>query len=140
MFHYFLIGIWKTKSKDQPPLTDYFTNIHYNGYAYDVKGAKLTTPSAPGTGGPKYAVKCKQNDVIEMYVDFNTRMLTFAVNGKYYPNGQLIERTRYKAAITMFANDNELRLISYDNIKTDKILKMDIGRTPVQGRIYIINK
>jgi len=114
--HYFLIGIWKTKSDKRPVVDAYFTNKADNGYAYDIEHGRFTNPSVPGGGGPKYAVRCKQDDVIEMYLDFETLMLSFAVNGTYYSNGQRIERTEYKVAITMHGVDDKLRLLSYDNV------------------------
>lgn len=132
--HYCLIGIWKTKSAKKATLYPYFTDKKYNGYAYDIQynTGRLTTPGSPGSTGPKYAVKCKKGDTIEMYLDFNTLMLTYAVNGIYYPNGQRIEETEYKAAITMHGKDDKLRLLAYDNVKSDDILKMDVDQIPVQ--------
>merc|ERR1712228_772777 len=126
-YAYFLIGIWKPKSTKYgtPILNKYFTQRKHNGYAFDIKEPKLTNPARPGGGGPKYAVRCHQNDVIEMYLDFNTLMLTFSVNGTYYPNGQKIENTEYKAAITMHGTYDKIRFISYDNLKSNQILKLD---------------
>ena len=115
--HYFLIGIWKTKSAETPTLDRYFTDTFDNGYAYDIEHGRLTNPLCPGGGGPLYGVKCKAGDVIEMYLDFGALMLSFAVNGTHYPNGQTIERTEYKPAITMHGKGDELRLVSYDNVK-----------------------
>ena len=123
--HYFLFGIWKTNS-GKPILNRYFTDIHNNGYAFDAPYGRLTTPSIPGGGGPSYAKACKVNDIIDMYVDFNILRLTFAINDEYYGDGQTIDKTEYKAAITMHATNNKIRLISYDNIKTDKIISEDL--------------
>merc|ERR1712228_426064 len=123
--HYCLIGIWKTKSAKKPILNRYFTDKADNGYAYDIERGRFTTPSNPGGGGPKYAVQCHKNDVIEMYLDFKTLMLTFSVNGTYYANGQKIENTEYKAVISMFGQNNKMRFVSYDNLKSNQILKLD---------------
>lgn len=112
--YYVLFGIWKAESG--PPILDsFFTDKKENGYAMNVIDGTLTVPRMPGCGGVKYATYCKTGDIIDMYLDFDELMLTFAINGKYYENGQEVEDTAYKAAVTMYWEQDTIRLVSHDN-------------------------
>merc|ERR1712129_354158 len=97
----------------------------------------MTTPNTPGTGGPRApqytpALNHQSNCVIEMYLDFERLLLSFAVDGTYYPNGQRIDKTtvdgrmiRYRAAVTMYKECASIDLLMYDNIKSAQILAAD---------------
>jgi len=112
--YYVLFGIWKADSG--PPILDsFFTDKKENGYAMNVIDGTLTVPHMPGCGGVKYATYCKTGDIIDMYLDFEALMLTFAINGKYYEKGQKVEGTAYKAAVTMYWEQDTIRLVSHDN-------------------------
>lgn len=112
--YYVLFGIWK--SETGPPILDsFFTDKKDNGYAMNVIDGTLTVPRMPGCGGIKYATYCKTGDVIDMYLDFEELLLTFAINGKYYAKGQRVEGTTYKAAVTMYWEQDTIRFVSHDN-------------------------
>jgi len=112
--YYVLFGIWKSES-GSAILDSFFTDQKDNGYAMNVIDGTLTVPRMPGCGGIKYATYCKTGDVIDMYLDFDELLLTFAINGKYYPKGQKVEDTTYKAAVTMYWQKDTIRFISHDN-------------------------
>jgi len=112
--YYVLFGIWKSES-GSPILDSFFTDQKDNGYAMNVIDGTLTVPRMPGCGGIKYATYCKTGDVIDMYLDFDECLLTFAINGKYYPKGQKVEDTTYKAAVTMYWQKDTIRFVSHDN-------------------------
>ncbi len=107
-----LIGIWKTNS-GTPPINSYFTNVNNNGYAYVINSQHKTNPSKQGYCGPKYGVICKDGDVIEMTLDFNTLCLSYRVNGSDYGKAFDVDNTTYKAAITLFSKGDSISLISY---------------------------
>lgn len=112
--YYVLFGVWK--SETGPPILDsFFTDKKDNGYAMNVIDGTLTVPRMPGCGGIKYATYCKTGDVIDMYLDFEELLLTFAINGKYYAKGQRVEGTTYKAAVTMYWEQDTIRFVSHDN-------------------------
>lgn len=129
--YYVLIGIWKTKS-GQPLLDTFFTDKKDNGYALNVIDGTLTDPRMPGCGGIKYSTYCKAGDIIDMIVDLdnnnndNHGTLTYAINGEYYANGAKIEKKcKYKIAITMYWEGDNIRLCSHDNDNPFQLIDID---------------
>jgi len=113
--YYVLFGIWKTQSG--PPILDsFFTDRKHNGYALNVIDGTLTDPRLPGCGGIKYAAYCKAGDTVDMFLDLERLLLTFAINGKHYEKGQRVEEAEYKAAVTMYWEHDTIRFVAHDNL------------------------
>ena len=96
-------------------MDSFFTDRKDNGYALNVIDGTLTDPRIPGCGGTKYATYCISKDIVDMYCDFNRLLLTYAINGKYYENGQKIEgNTAYRVAISCYWKNDKIRLLKHD--------------------------
>ena len=116
-----VIGIWKVKSNDEPPIHTYFTSSGYKnneltykcGYAYNVNMGTLVDNRGENAkhGGP-YGVKCKSGDIVSMTLNFTDLTLKYNVNGKdmgiAFKN---IENTKYRAALSMSGKGNVVELM-----------------------------
>ena len=65
-----------------------------------------------------YGVKCQQNDIIEMFVDFANNILSFKVNGKdlgiCYSN---IKEGNYNLAVTLYDGKCEIQMLEHRQLE-----------------------
>ena len=106
-----LIGIWKIESEKEPPTETYFTHRGDNAaYAFNVDYAKLVNKRGSGHGRD-YGIKCKDGDIIDMYLDMNNLTLSFAINNKHYGKAFDIEDTPYRLAVMMQDINNSITML-----------------------------
>eukprot|EP01084_Bolivina_argentea_P261994 442942_1 len=110
---YSLIGIWKTKF--EPILNTHFTGGARDGnksYSYQLNSGQKRIGISVNAAF-KYGIPCKENDIIEMKLNFNDSSLSYKINGNDYGKAFDIENTEYRAAVTMYWKDNKFTLLSY---------------------------
>eukprot|EP01084_Bolivina_argentea_P111668 199192_1 len=62
-----------------------------------------------------YGVKLTENGtIIDMFLNFNTLELSFAINGIYYGRSHIIENCKYRAAISCRGQGTHIELLAYD--------------------------
>ena len=112
-----LIGIWQMyhplrdgTTERKPPIKEWFPR---SGHAYTFwaqqgkKGGKSGYPD-----GGEYGIKCKKDDVIEMYINMNEGLLGFIINDKDYGKAFDIDTARqYRAAVSMWKEGTEIQLL-----------------------------
>ena len=107
-----VIGIWKLKEGIEPPTNSYFAKGKRRGYAFDVRGPRLSdSRDGAVTHTLPYGVRCDTNDIIEMIVDLENKELSFLINGKAYGKAHDIELDRYRAAVWMFKAGDAVKLL-----------------------------
>ena len=100
----FVIGIWSTKTTKEPPRNTYFTKDR-SSYAFVADSAKMVNESGGGFGND-YGVKCKEGDIIDMYLDFNNLTLRYCINDKDYGVACNVDNASYRAAVnTQYEGD-----------------------------------
>eukprot|EP01083_Nonionella_stella_P280903 955819_1 len=95
------IGVWKTKHGRHP-----YSSVNTKGKCYSYAplfaslnaGDKGFHDTAQDTYGDK---RCKEGDIIEMVLDLKKFQLRYIVNGKDYGVAFKVERTTYRAAVSM---------------------------------------
>ena len=103
-----VFGVWKMK---------YGQPIWNNGYGYVLSCAKRTDCAHPYFLGRTYGISCSIHDIIEMILDFNSSSLSYRVNGIDQGKAfEFIEKTTYRAAITLSEYGDSIALISYMRI------------------------
>eukprot|EP00484_Ammonia_sp_Unknown_P026807 CAMPEP_0197040014 /NCGR_PEP_ID=MMETSP1384-20130603/16770_1 /TAXON_ID=29189 /ORGANISM="Ammonia sp." /LENGTH=155 /DNA_ID=CAMNT_0042470699 /DNA_START=110 /DNA_END=580 /DNA_ORIENTATION=- len=99
-----VIGIWKVDS-GAANLNHMFlrprNKIVPSGYAFIANLGKLANPDKPTEAGEEYGVKCKKGDVVTMRLDLDRGELCYSVDGTDYGPAFKVERTKYRAALTV---------------------------------------
>ena len=86
----------------------YFTRDGNKGYAYIVSGYR-TRIIDEGRRGEEYAVKCRDDNVVDMILDFRREpsTLSFKVNDiEYGPSYQNLVKGQYRMAVTLCVGDS----------------------------------
>eukprot|EP01084_Bolivina_argentea_P147055 257347_1 len=126
---YIVLGIWKIKSENKPPVHTYFTHNGDKGaYAFVTDSARLVSRCG-GTYRKiqpidinnrtdiyenrtiEYGIQCKTGDIIDMYLDLNELSLSFAINNHDYGTAFEIENTAYRMAVNMQQKGDSLRIL-----------------------------
>ena len=107
------IGIWKCNKHIEPKVNDIFTKGNHMAYGYAVNRGTLVDEETGSKAdyGTKYGTNCKEGDIVEMLIDLDKLELKYIVNGKDYGKAFEIEKTAYKAAVNLFARDDEIEII-----------------------------
>ena len=103
-----VIGMWKCKDGN-PPKSDYFW-YNNKGYGY-CTGNGYT---GHGSSLREYGIKCKADDIVDMFVNFDDLTLRYSVNNKDYGVAWEIENTQYKCAVYTYSKNDSIKLIEYD--------------------------
>ena len=114
-YSWHVIGIWKTRFIN-PPTNKLFLTSHKNGYGYVLSGGYLSNPERAGCSGINYGIKCKDNDIIEMIVNFESLTISFKINDEDFGTAFKIENTEYRAAVRLPTTGSQLTLLSYNSI------------------------
>eukprot|EP01084_Bolivina_argentea_P070705 128570_1 len=107
------IGIWKI-NVGKPHTNSYFTATDHNGYAFIASDGILTDATAESrrsSGYKHYGFKCKTDDVIDMDLDLNTCILSYKINDKDFGVAYIVEKTKYRAAVTIDGVGNAIQLL-----------------------------
>ena len=112
------IGICKT-SQLSMAVKSYFTRIKSNGYAYNCTGMVLY--SIEKNKNPSFNIKrCREGDIIDMYVDFNKAEIKFSVNdedlGVAFKD---IAKSEYRAAVSIKNQKDKFELLLYEQMDPD---------------------
>ena len=113
------IGIWKTNS-GKPDLEDRFidnTNedgISCTGYFITLNGYRSNPENVMDITDGEFA-PVKDGDIIEIILDLNELVLTFKVNNVEKVKFDNIEKTSYRAVVSIFQPGEEFTLISYQD-------------------------
>ena len=90
-------------------------------YAFVTNEAKLLDPKASTSRYKSYGVKCNDNDIVEMIIDFDKRTIKYIINGKDYGVAfKELPKRKYRPLVHMY-NTQWLRqlpsakLISYNS-------------------------
>eukprot|EP01084_Bolivina_argentea_P305895 528481_1 len=116
-FHF---GIFKVKKGLIKALTSYFFHQKNSAYAFEASNAMINKPkriyysNITSSTGEHYGTCCIQNDIVDMYVDFDTLELSFAVNETYLGKSHTIEACEYRAVISIYTI-NAIQLLLYDH-------------------------
>ena len=107
------IGICKTSKVNSENANAYFTKTPGDGYAYI-----CTQGSLNGYGKQKPLLPlCKQNDIIDMFVDLNTYQISYAINhGLKVLAFANIAKDEYRAAISMCNLEDTIQLLLYEQL------------------------
>eukprot|EP01084_Bolivina_argentea_P141720 249012_1 len=106
---WFNIGIWLDNGKQ--PARNYWLQNNY--YAFILNEAETLKPSIGSRRMEKYAVKCKKNDIVEMFVDLDASIMKFTINGKDYGIAyKNIPEGKYRPVIHMCARDEAIKLLT----------------------------
>eukprot|EP01083_Nonionella_stella_P036207 98816_1 len=101
------------------PITDnYFDSIYIKDscYGFVVNKGFLINPQISCYQGKTYGRICDENDVIGMKLDLdsNSYSLSYSINDSEYSIAfEDIEKTTYKAAVSLFGYTTEMELVSY---------------------------
>ena len=109
----YLIGIWKTKSQKSTTVLSetYFSKDYENMYGWLASCALKSSPDTT-TCRQSYGTRIKNNDIVEMILDLETRMdLRFTLNGKDMGKAFDVEQTEYRAAVMLAASNNKIQLL-----------------------------
>ena len=108
------IGIWKCET-GKAPKNSWFP-LEKNGYGYVIgKGCTASHTEAGGTD-KRYGIRCKENDIIEMYVDFTGQTVKYSVNGKDYGVAFNIDNVPYKVAISSCWKNDSVEFLEYKKL------------------------
>ena len=61
----------------------------------------------------KYCAKCKNGDIIDMYLDFKSMELRYSVNNRTCKRAFDIPQGSYRASVAMFFPSDKLTLLMY---------------------------
>ena len=112
-----MVGIWKI-NVGYPILHSPFTSRKYNGYGYVFGVARKTNiDKRTYDWGPSYGVTCKSGDIVEMIVDFKELSLSYRVNGNHQGVAFKIDKTKYRAAVSMDMKGDMFTLLQYERKK-----------------------
>ena len=105
------IGIWNIKDKldnsGQRPIDTNFTYGMSSSYGLRANiGKKIHIGYSQ-----KYAIPCKRNDIIDMYVDFDKLELKFSINEIDYGIAYNITQGNYIAAVALYHEVDSVKLI-----------------------------
>ena len=103
-----IIGVWRVNDNELPPRNTYFTNGGITAYGLCLTDGELVNrTTGGGTIGPPYACAVKEDDIIEMYLDFDKMELRYTINNKEYGKAFDIEKSKYRAAICLEGDIDE---------------------------------
>eukprot|EP01084_Bolivina_argentea_P232705 392153_1 len=107
------IGIFKNNC--DPKTAIYYTipSDKYTAYCICLQVAYILKHECKNEFANKYATKCQQNDIIDMYLDFNILQLSFSINDVYYGEAFQIDKCEYRAAINLLYAGTKIQLLSY---------------------------
>ncbi len=107
--HYWniVLGVWKTKSADEPSIGSSFTSTakgigeYKYGHAFDLTMGKLIGASGQKVNGSTYGKKCVSGDIIEIELDLNLFTLSYIINNQDMGTAfKDIEDTEYRVALS----------------------------------------
>ena len=64
----------------------------------------------------KYAIKCKDNDIVDMSVNFVDLTLKYSVNNKDYGVAYQMDETQYKCAVWTYYKNSSIKLTKYEQM------------------------
>eukprot|EP01083_Nonionella_stella_P294941 1002413_1 len=114
------IGIYKSKNEVAKYLLGWdLAGGDHKGksYMYFAHGGSL---SEPGPNGKSYGQPCLKGDIIDMILDLSKLELKYVVDGQDCGVANKVEKTPYKAAVSMYTDGrsligNSIELVSYNN-------------------------
>eukprot|EP01084_Bolivina_argentea_P208737 355759_1 len=112
-YNYFF-GIHKiSSSKDLKQLSKtYFTKDTKNVYGWLASCRMLLDLKCNvGSCNDDYGQEIKDNDIVEMCIDLYNMHLKYIVNGKDYGKAFDIEKTKYRAAVLLSCQGNQIKLL-----------------------------
>eukprot|EP01084_Bolivina_argentea_P208738 355760_1 len=114
-YNYFF-GIHKISScRDLKELSKtYFTQDTKNVYGWLASCRMLLDLSYDddeGSCSERYGQEIKDNDIVEMCIDLYNMQLKYIINGKDYGKAFDIEKTKYRAAVLLSCQGNQIKLL-----------------------------
>ena len=112
-----VLGIWKIKSCDLPPVNTWWTCTGKGGkwkygYAYDLLTGYLINETGDNANGPQYGKKCEEGDIIEICLDFDALTLKLIINGEDMGiSHNDIEDTEYRVALCTFYGKTMMEML-----------------------------
>ena len=109
------IGIIKNSYNKNKILNNYLTEYSNSTYVFatDRQCCNIYEKGAEWNTNQPYGKLCKQDDIVDMILDFNKLQLRFKINGIDYGVAfKNIETTTYRAAITLFNSADEITFMS----------------------------
>ena len=105
-----MIGICNMKNCDS--VKDKFFTDNGGGYGFMINSGQKYENTRCSQWAFKPTVKCKDNDVVSMYLDLTKLTLSYSVSDNYQTiTFKAIEKTEYKAAVYTYWTDCSVRLI-----------------------------
>ena len=122
---YWYIGVYKVDKaikkheKEADPMDDVICAFYYNTNKHTCYGMNLQFGEWRGGvfGSDVRFAQCKQNDVVDMYLDLKKLKFNFGVNGKVNEQDAVdIEETRYRACVCFVRtnSDDQIQLTLYE--------------------------
>jgi len=111
------IGIWKMyqygKTLRGSPKNTYITSSVGQGYAYISYNNQGNKNNVSSSSLIPYGKSMVTGDKITMILDMKKLTLSFKHNNKSYGKAFDVERTTYKAGISMYTTGNQIKFLSY---------------------------
>ena len=87
----------------------------YWGYCFDAvqRRVNINKHATSWTQAGTYGIKTECGDIVDMYLDFKSLELSFAVNDVNYGKSHHIRDASYKAAICSFGSTTEIEFLHY---------------------------
>ena len=107
-----LIGIWKTKYT--PNTNSYFVNGGNKAYAFAIDQPRLADPNKDGTNlSGTYGKVCDKGEIVQMTLNLIDCILSFKIGPNDYGKAFDVEKTSYRAAVTIYDQFKTITLVSY---------------------------
>ena len=110
-----IIGIVKDIVIDKVIQDQWIGKSKNASYCLDVSFNELNIHDKCNSWEGGYATRCKQGDIIDMYLDLDKLELSFSIGGTHYGKAFDVDSGfGYTAAVSVWPNGTKLTLLSYD--------------------------
>ena len=113
---YIVIGIIKNTANTGEMINTLLGGSANTAYGMDVVYNEINVHEANNDWSKANAIKCKESDIVDMYLDLDKLELSIAINDIHYGKTHDIDGgCGYSAAVTIKDMGNEIELVAYDN-------------------------
>ena len=114
-----LLGIFKQKCDPKLHIKKFLTSTINSAYTIDLNSGWIMFHDKIEDSVKRYMDRCKKDDILDMYLNFNDLTLSFALNGENKGVAfKGIDNCQYRVAVWMFGQHSQIEYIP-DNIERD---------------------
>ena len=111
------IGIWNNEVDTRPYLDKLCCTkgpeAAIRGKVFGLNCARGQLRGDADRDNQQYCPKCNDNDIVDMYLDFNNMELKYSVNNKDYGKAFNIPEGSYRASISLYWKNDKVTLVFY---------------------------